>query len=271
MKSIVGDLIIDYEVMGEGQPILIFGKNLLKSFEPIFEQKTGWKRIYVDYPGLGNTKVTDKIKTSDDILLVIIDFIDQIIGEEKVLLAGYSYSSYLARGLLHKRFDRIKGLLMICPVIIADISERNIENHTIFKDHKFISTLTEQELEDLNPFVIHDKNIWDKAQELNRETDNLVDIKFFNSLKQNGYNFSFEVDDLAKPFNEPTLILFGRQDSIVGYKDVWKVVDNYPRASIAILDMAGHRLNIEQEKLFNTLVLDWLSRIENESLYDTHT
>ena len=264
MKSLIGDIFVEYQVMGEGQPILILGKHMMKSLEPIFDMKPGWKRIYINYPGIGNTKVTDDIKTSDDILSVIIEFIDKIIGTEKFLLAGFSYSSYLARGVIYKRPELIKGLLMICPVIVADSSQRNIENNTmVFRDHKFISTLAESELEDLQPFVIHDKNIWDKAQDLNKETENLADMIFFNRLKQNGwYSFSFEVDYLKSPFNEPTLILLGRQDSIVGYKDVFKIADNFPRASIVILDMAGHNLNIEQEKLFNTLVLEWLGRID---------
>jgi len=60
-------------------------------------------------------------------------------------------------------------------------------------------------------------------------------------------------------------MLLGRQDSGVGYKDAWSILDNYPRATFAVLDRAGHNLQIEQEELFNSLVSEWLVRV-NESL-----
>ncbi len=57
----------------------------------------------------------------------------------------------------------------------------------------------------------------------------------------------------------------GRQDHWLGYKDAWKILENYPRATFAVLDRAGHCLQMEQEKLFNQLVSEWLDRVE-ESL-----
>ena len=66
-------------------------------------------------------------------------------------------------------------------------------------------------------------------------------------------------------FGKPTLILVGRQDSMVGYHDSWKILENYPRATLAVLDQAGHNLQIEQERVFNTLVGEWLDRVEEST------
>jgi pimeloyl-ACP methyl ester carboxylesterase len=57
-------------------------------------------------------------------------------------------------------------------------------------------------------------------------------------------------------------MLTGRQDSSVGYRDAWTILENYPRATFVVLDRAGHGLYIEQEGLFNALVNDWLDRVE---------
>ena len=54
----------------------------------------------------------------------------------------------------------------------------------------------------------------------------------------------------------------GRQDATVGYRDAWELIENYPRGTFAILDRAGHNLQIEQEGLFNALVNEWLDRVE---------
>ena len=60
---------------------------------------------------------------------------------------------------------------------------------------------------------------------------------------------------------QPALILAGRQDATVGYLDALKLTENYPRGTFAILDRAGHGLEVEQETLFNSLVEEWLDRV----------
>ena len=66
------------------------------------------------------------------------------------------------------------------------------------------------------------------------------------------------------PFERPTLFLCGRQDSSVGYVDQFALLPHYPRATFAVLDVAGHNLQIEQPALFETLMEDWLDRCAAE-------
>jgi pimeloyl-ACP methyl ester carboxylesterase len=76
------------------------------------------------------------------------------------------------------------------------------------------------------------------------------------------YNFSFDVDALPQPCPAPTLIVTGRQDSVIGYRDAWGILENYPRGTFAVLDRAGHLLGVEQEDLFHALAGEWLDRVE---------
>ena len=73
-------------------------------------------------------------------------------------------------------------------------------------------------------------------------------------------------DKETKTFGKPTLVLTGRQDSHVGYKDGWRVLEKYPRATYAVLDRAGHALGVEQKELFQTLIQEWLDRVEEFDL-----
>lgn len=52
----------------------------------------------------------------------------------------------------------------------------------------------------------------------------------------------------------------------MGYLDAWQLLEKYPRATFAVLDMAGHNLQIEQPDIFEALVDNWLDRLEVESL-----
>ena len=52
------------------------------------------------------------------------------------------------------------------------------------------------------------------------------------------------------------------KDFIVEYHNAWKSIEIYPRASLIILNQAVYIVQIEQENLFNSLVKEWLERIE---------
>ena len=66
-------------------------------------------------------------------------------------------------------------------------------------------------------------------------------------------------------FDRPSLILTGRQDDSAGYVEQFALLPHYPRATYAVLDVAGHNLQIEQPALFDALTLEWLDRVAAES------
>ena len=78
--------------------------------------------------------------------------------------------------------------------------------------------------------------------------------------------YSFDLDKASIPFEKPTLILMGRQDTHVSYQDGWDILESYPRATFAILDRAGHALGVEQRGLFQALMTEWLDRVEESQL-----
>jgi pimeloyl-ACP methyl ester carboxylesterase len=78
------------------------------------------------------------------------------------------------------------------------------------------------------------------------------------------YAFSFDVDHVPEPFSGPSLIITGRQDAVVGYRDAWNIVEKYPRATYDVLDRAGHLLE-DKTDLVNVLINDWLDRVEEST------
>ncbi len=56
----------------------------------------------------------------------------------------------------------------------------------------------------------------------------------------------------------------GRQDSTVGYSRAWELLEQYPRATFAVLDRAGHALPHEQPELLRALVTEWLDRVREQ-------
>jgi pimeloyl-ACP methyl ester carboxylesterase len=266
MECKIKNLSINYEIIGDGKPIVMlhgyYVDHRLMSgcMEPIFSEKEGYKRIYIDLPGMGKSKSAEWIKSSDDMLDIVISFIEKIIPNENFLLAGQSYGGYLSRGVIHKMANRIDGVLLICPVIVSNYINRSVEESVVLvKNMEFLSKLTPEEAEDFN-LVVQNERTYERTKNEYCGFE-IADDTFLQNLQQNCYAFSFDVDKVSKKFDNPSLIMLGKQDSAVGYKDAWSILENFPRATFAVIDRAGHCLQLEQEKLFNTLINDWLIRV----------
>jgi pimeloyl-ACP methyl ester carboxylesterase len=193
---------------------------------------------------------------------IVIEFIEKIIPNENFLIAGLSYGGYLTRGLIYKMPNRVDGVALICPLIIADYNKRSVEEHIVLvKDNELLSKLTSEDADELNSgFVVQSKKIYERNKNEIMSGVEMADSGFLQRLMQNGYGFSFDVDKVNKKFDKPSLILLGKQDDCVGYKDAWSILENFPRATFAVLDRAGHSLQIEQEEIFNSFVNEWISR-----------
>ena len=256
-----------YSVHGDGIPVLnIHGwgvdHRLMKGcLEPVFET-SGHQlmRIYFDLPGMGQSIASDAIKNADDMLDVIMAFIDAIIPEKPFILTGESFGGYLSRGLVQKRREQILGLLLICPLVIPGYRKGDLPAFRVMeKDSLLLDQLSDFERSCFESItVVQSRKVWERFKEdildaINPSND------FLNHVLDG--SFSYDVDALDKPYDKPSLILTGRQDAEVGYKDQFKLLEMYVGASYAVLDKAGHNLQIEQDVVFNSLVGEWISRV----------
>ncbi|MFJ7746936.1 alpha/beta fold hydrolase [Peribacillus sp. NPDC097295] len=256
-----------YEDFGEGIPILMIhgyspDHQLMSGcMEPIFTKRKGWRRIYIDLPGMGRTKEYNEISSSDEMLNAVLDFIQAVIPDQEYVIAGESYGGYIARGIIEKHQDQILGAAFVCPVITPFPENRTVEKHEILSaDEKFIESLSDDELEDFkNNNVVLNEYTWMRYNKEILSGCKIGDEKFLNKVKQN-YGFSFKIDQ--SDFIKPSVFLLGRQDSSVGYKDALDLIHRYPRGTFAVLDTAGHNLQIEQPHIFNSLLNEWLDRLE---------
>ncbi|WP_252226106.1 alpha/beta hydrolase [Clostridium sp. ZBS2] len=270
MKCNIKDININYEMIGKGKPIIMLhgycvdNRLMYGCMEPIFKDKKDYKRIYIDLPGMGKSDSAKWITNCDDMLKILIEFINKIIPNENFLIAGQSYGGFLLRGVIYKMMDRVDGALLICPVIKPNKQSRDVPNHVVIKkDEKLISKLNFEEAEDINNcLVIQNQQIYERYKNEVVDGIKICNMKFLDKFQKEGYELSFNVDNLNKKFEKPVLILVGKQDSCVGYKDAFTILDNFLRATFVILDGAGHNLQIEQGKVFNSLVSEWLNKVE---------
>jgi pimeloyl-ACP methyl ester carboxylesterase len=262
---------VNYEELGDGRAIVLLHgggtdhRLMTVAFEPVFEGRDGWRRIYPDLPGMGRTPAADWIAGEDDMLAVVEGFIDAVVPTERIAVAGASYGGYLALGLVHRRPEKLDGLALVAPAYRSEGAADRLPAHQVFtRDDAVVASLAEDEQWWLRVSVVQVAETLEFFRNAAFPGLRLADSAFLERLDA-GPGLSVDVaGPLPAPFPGPSLILGGRQDNIVGWAGAIPILDSFPRATYAVLDRTGHAIPAEQNVLFRALVSEWLDRLELE-------
>jgi pimeloyl-ACP methyl ester carboxylesterase len=235
---------------------------MIGAFEPIFEKRQRWKRIYPDLPGMGKTDGPQWLVSEDQVLDALTEFIEYAIPEERFVAAGLSYGGLLAQGLVHRLADRLDGLLLLVPSMGPEETRDLPSPHVLCREAIDFGDLAEENVTEFkNLAVVQTQEHLEAWKRDIVPGVKAANDEFLRRLRKN-YAFSFNIAALPSPFTKPALFLHGRQDNVCGYRDAWKVLESYPRATYVVLDRAGHCLQLEQHALFEALTNEWLDRVE---------
>ena len=260
---------IYHGVMGEGQPIIFLHGNpadhrsMVSAFEPIFEKRPGWKRFYLDLPGMGQTKGVEWIKSNDHILEVVLAFIEETMPGERFLVVGESFGGYMAQGVAHYRSELMDGMFLLSPATNVPPSDRKLPGQSvIYTEDEYVQSLS-PELQGMlgQVAVAHTREVGERLIKDYISAIQISDQPFLKRVRER-YSFSFDPNDPSVRYEFPALIVTGRQDNIVGYEDQLTLHQKFLRGTLAVLDRSGHVGELEQPVLFNALVNEWLDRVE---------
>jgi len=260
---------IYYEEYGQGKPILCLhgftedNRSMKGCLEPLFQNKPGYRRIYLDMPGMGKSPAQDHIKNADIMLDELKKFIAEVIGNESFLLVGTSYGGYMTLGLASDKSLSIDGIFLFAPCIVSNFDDRKIPD--VDDEDLFVEDGLEDAFEDNEDFddfldvaVVATKETWHRYENEILPAYKIVDKNFTEQYRENGYALSLEPQFKALQFAKPVAILVGRQDESVGYEDAWDVLKHLPRLTYTALDFAGHLLQLEHPQVFNLHLNEWL-------------
>ncbi len=252
---------------GDGVPVLALHgwtpdhRLMTGCLEPIFAGPSalpGYRRLYPDLPGMGKSPAGD-IDSSDGIMAAVRAFIDEQIGDEPFVLLGESYGGYLARGLVAERPSQIRGLAMICPTGELWHKDRKLPEHVVLRTEPgVLESLTEGE-------DFTDLAVVQTAEALAAYRSDVAPglaVADTAAMERIQKNWALSTaPESGPPYDGPSLIVCGRQDAVTGYADQYDLLPHYPRATYAVLDVAGHNLQLEQPALFGALIREWLQRL----------
>lgn len=237
---------------GEGRPALVLHgagvdhREPEACFEPILASE-GLRRVYPDLPGMGHSAVPDWVRSTDDVLHLMLDFTHAEFGDERFLLIGHSWGAYLAQAMAARLADQVDGLALVCP-LMAD--EQEVPEHRVVEGDGRLGDDAFR-----GYFVIQTPEMLERYERHVAPAAGLVDEE---ALERIGENWGLSL--AAPPYAGPTLVVAGRLDSTVGYAAAARLLEVHPRATVAVVDDAGHALPHEQPELLGALVRHWLGR-----------
>jgi len=254
---------------GTGRPVLFLHGNpldhrdMLIGIDHVFEARPGYRRFHVDLPGFGSSPADPAIHGSDGMLDVVIDIVDELAVVEPILLVGASWGAYIARGVVMRRRTSVAGLALLCPVIRATRTERDLDPHRVLIEQEVFldGGASDQATTFLEVAVVTGRSQWAHFRKAIAPAMAAADPEAVARIEAN-YAFAEDVDASGDPFDGPALIVAGRQDSVVGYRDARRLMDRYVRATFVVLDVAGHLLLSERPAVIGALTADWLDRVE---------
>jgi pimeloyl-ACP methyl ester carboxylesterase len=223
--------------------------------EPAFKSRGGWRRPYITLPGMGKSEPDPNIIDMNDYLNLLVEFVNNIAPMGGFAIAGTSAGAGLARGVAHLLAERVRGVLLRVPMLddlrrlqFASDSERDQYLDQPPEDPWMPTAFRIESKEKL-------ESLWRPARELADRQTSVTDIRNDSTR----YVLRGDFDTVL---TAPSLIVAGRQDSRVGYSDAVSVMTQFPRATVAILDRAGHLMPTGDRTLFDALIQDWLDRME---------
>ncbi len=246
-----------YAEHGDGTAVLalhglgVDHRELMACLEPAFEGLTGYRRVYPDLPGMGRTPAPATVAGADDVLDVLLAFIDGVVGEQRLLVVGHSAGGYYAQAIADHRPEQVAGLALLCPLLpgLHDVPE-----HQVVHGSGEIGTAGFRDY-----FTVHTSLTLERYE---RYVEPGIALADQSALARIGARWELSrPPGQAAPYHRPTLVVTGHQDSAVGYARAWEMLEHYPRASFAVLDGAGHALPHEQPTLLRALVGEWLDRV----------
>lgn len=242
-------------VIGEGRPVLILHgvtldhRHMAETFEPIFQTVPGWQRIYLDMPGHGQSPGDDAIKSQEDLLRAVINFATATFPGQPFTLIGESRGSYIARGFAYLRPDPVDGLCLIVPGGSPTAPPERLPRHQTFvADPDPRAELDESELEMFELPAMQNREIAERWRRAVVPALGLHD-EDQEARVWAAFDLPFDLSGPDAVFAKPCLIVAGRQDSWSGYLDAIDCLPVFPRASLAVLDAAGHNLVWERPEL----------------------
>ena len=234
----VGHVRVNYQVVGEGQPlILIHGLSgssrwWIRNIPALAEH---YQVYLIDLPGFGNMRHFSQRFVLDEVAAGIVRWM-KAVGIQKAHLVGHSMGGYICLWIAAHHADYVKRLVLVSPAGIPRI--RSLTGYVL-------------------PLLIATRYL----------TPNFFFILAYDALRAGPLTLlraaqdllTKDIRDCLKDITAPTLLIWGENDSLVPPVLGNVLCQEIKNAHLILLKKAAHVGMYDQPEQFNANVLAFLS------------
>ena len=253
---------------GTGLPLVLVHGNgvdhrLLLDLDDVFDETGQWERIYLDLPGFGGTPALPGRGGLPDVADWLDDMVGSVIGHRSFAMIGSSLGGLLVRDLVGRRFPQCLGFALLAPVVDPVQGNRTLpEPSVVMEDDALLESLSATDAEAYcEVAVVRTRDNWERFRRAALPGIRAADPDAMRRLGEL-YELPEPPDERLDGFEQPVLIIAGRQDAVVGYQDQQNLSELFPHATCAVLDQAGHNVHLDQPQTVRELLRNWLRRME---------
>lgn len=267
---------IAFGARGEGHPVVLMHgsptdhRSVFHVLEPAFERRSGFRRVYFDLPGVGESDASEELASPDRYVAHVVRFLEEQSLElgGRIAIVAQSWSAGPALQFLRLHPERVVGIALLVPSIRFD-ADAPAPVTLVDEPGAFlpVDALSRGVLSRLT--TVHQPYV---AERFLRDVDpgrRSANMQVVGPVID--APLSYEHDLLEVQFDGPSLIVTGKQDAVCGFLDGARLAKGFPRATFAVLDRAGHFVAFEQQELWRALLDEWLRRVSEHWNEATHS
>lgn len=256
---------------GSGFPlILVHGSGvdhrLLMEVDGALGGPAGCERIYIDLPGFGGTPSLHDPGDFPQLVRWFAQAAAELTEGRAFAMVGNSMGCLLVRDFVARHMAQCMGFALLAPVIDPERDHRTLPPREVLaRDPELLASLDSRDRDAYSALaVVQSPENWRRFGRSVLPGIRAADNDASQRL-ESGYGLPTVRQADWKTFDRPVLVVTGRQDAAVGYEDQYEFARLLPRSTYAVLDPAGHNVQIERHAVVCALLGDWLNRIRNEN------
>lgn len=273
-----GEVNIHYRIYGKGDPLLLLSGGPGFSSDGLLflidSLKDKYKLILVDQRGTGMS-VLEKIDSTTITMDKYVEDINNVrkaLGINKWIVLGHSWGGALAMAVTAKYPENTSKMILICSMGIdlqfleyswdnLKYSKQDLDNLDFWSDSTVISKNPEraayERYRSILPARVYDYSSVSKIMVKYKPEYNSSTIA--SLMIQNLYSIQYNLKPQLKKFQQPTLIIEGRQDFLGGW-NAFTTYTTIPNCRIEFIEKCGHFPFVERPDIFFKILKNFLSQ-----------
>ncbi|WP_138431818.1 alpha/beta fold hydrolase [Fodinibius saliphilus] len=266
---------IAYTDVGEGPVIMMV--HGLGSYIPAWKKnirilRKSFRVIAVDLPGFGKSSKNVADYSIPFFAETVVQLQDSL-GIEKASWVGHSMGAQISLQAALSHSEKVSKLILLAPAGFEKFTEQ--EGQMI---SSFVTPSSIKATPDSLVRQTFKTTFWDFPEEAEFMIEDRIKIRKANNF--DGYARAYAasvkamlmhpVADKLHKVEQPTLIIFGKQDGLIPNRQVHpklttrKVAsfghDKLPRSELQMIEKAGHFVHFEQSKMVNGMIISFLNK-----------